>query len=206
MSTTRTTGIFLSSTRSGSSSSAYLPLRAVVKALQRRRGRAEHHHGPFHLAAHNGHVARVVARRFLLLVGVLVFLVHDDQAERLHRREDGRARADDDPRAALANLVPLVVPLAGGQMAVQHRDQRLQRAGTEPRLEALDRLRRERDLRHEDDRALALFQRVGDGLQIDLRLAAAGDAVEGRSRGEGRKVRTAGCRLEDEGTGANIEP
>ena len=158
-------------------------LAAVVIAFQRRRGRAEHDHGAFHLAAHDGHVARVVARRLLLLVGVLVLLVHDDEAERFDRRKDGRARADDNARAALADLVPFVVALAGGQMAVQHRHQRLQRAGAEPRLEALDGLRRERDFRHEHDRALALFQRVGDGLQINLGLAAAGDAVEEEGRG-----------------------
>ena len=178
MSTTRTTGIFWSSTRSGSSSSVYLPLLAVVEALQRRRGRAEHDHRAFHLAAHDGHVARVVARRFLLLVGVLVFLVHDDEPERFDRREDGRARADDDAGAALADLVPFVVAFAGGQMAVQHGDERLQRAGAEARLEPLDGLRRERDFRHEHDGALALFERVGDGLQINLGLAAAGDAVQ----------------------------
>ena len=57
-------------------------------------------------------------------------------------------------------------------------DERLQFAGTEPRLESLDGLRRERNFRHEHDRALALFQRVREGLEIDFRLAAAGDAME----------------------------
>ena len=179
-------------------------LAAVVVAFQRRRGRAEHDHGAFHLAAHNGDVARVVAGRLLLLVGMLVLLVHDDQAERFDGGEDGRARADGDARAALANLVPLVVPLAGGQMAVQHRHQRLQRAGAEPRLEALDGLRRERDFRHEDNRALALLQGVGDGLQIDLGLAAAGDAVEEEGRGARGEGRGARRRMEDGGH-ANIE-
>ena len=136
----------------------------------------------------------MVAGRLLLLVGMLVLLVHDDEAERFDRRKDGRARADDDPRAALANLVPFVVALAGGQMAVQHRHQRLQRAGAEPRLEPLDGLRRERDFRHEHNRALAVFQGVGDGLQINLGLAAAGDAVQEEGRGardEGREWRVA---------------
>ena len=66
---------------------------------------------------------------------------------------------------------------------MQHRDQRLQFARTEPRLEPLDRLRRQRNFRHQHNRALALFQRVRDGLQINFRLAAAGDAVEKKSRG-----------------------
>ncbi len=73
-------------------------------------------------------------------------------------------------------------------MAVQHGDQRAQGPGAEARLEALHRLRRERNLRHEHNRALALFQAAGDGLQIDLRLPAARDAVEEehlRQRGSG---------------------
>ena len=90
---------------------------AVVITFERRRGRAEHDHGVFHLAAHDGHVAGVVARRFLLLVSVLVLLVHDDEPERFDRRENRRARADDDAGTALADLVPFVVPFAGGEMA-----------------------------------------------------------------------------------------
>ena len=74
----------------------------------------------------------------------------------------------------------------GGQMAVQHRHQRLHAARAEPRLEPLDRLRRQRNLRHQHDRAFALLQRVVDRLQVDLRLAAAGDAVQQEHRGEAR--------------------
>src|ERR1022692_1996823 len=70
-------------------------------------------------------------------------------------------------------------------MAVQHGHERLQFSGAESRLESLDRLRRERYFRHEDDRAFAFFERVGDGLQINLRLAAAGDAVEQKRVGRG---------------------
>ena len=88
---------------------------AIVITFERRRGRAEHDDGVFHLAAHDGHVARVVARRFLLLVGVLVFLVHDDEAERFDRRKNRRTRADDDAGAALANFVPFIVAFAGGK-------------------------------------------------------------------------------------------
>jgi hypothetical protein len=55
---------------------------------------------------------------------MLVFLVHNDQSQRVHRREDGGAGADDDAGAALANFVPFVVPFARRQMAVQDRHQR----------------------------------------------------------------------------------
>src|ERR1039458_4105839 len=63
-------------------------------------------------------------------------------------------------------------------MAVQDGDERLQFAGTEPCFESLDRLRRERNFRHEHDGALALFECVGKGLEVDLRLAGAGDTVQ----------------------------
>ena len=56
--------------------------------------------GAFERGALRGHRARVVARVRLLLEGAVVLLVDDDQAERGHGREDGRARADDDARLA----------------------------------------------------------------------------------------------------------
>ena len=176
-------------------------LGAVVVALHRGRRRTQHHRRPFHPPAHDGHVARVIARRLLLLVGVLVLLVHDDQAQRVDRRENGRAGADDDAGAALADLVPFIVALAGRQMAVQHRHQRLERAGTEPRLEPLDRLRRQRNLRHQHDAALALLQRVGEACKIHLGLAAAGHPVQQeRPRRAGRGERGAGERGSEAGS------
>ena len=153
------------------------PLHVVV-TLHRRRRRAEHHRRALKLAAHHREVAGVVARCFLLLVRVLVLLVDDHEAKRLHRREHRRASADDDARPALPNLVPLVVPLPGGEVAVQHGDQCLLRPVAEPRLEPLNRLRRQRNLRHQHDGALPLAKRVCDRLQIHLRLAAAGHAVQ----------------------------
>ena len=94
-----------------------------------------------------------------------MLLIHNDQAERLDGGEDGRTRTDHDAGAALADLVPLIVPLAGAEVRVEHGDLRLQRAVAEARLEALDGLRRKRNLRHEHDGALPLRQRVRDGLR-----------------------------------------
>jgi len=61
---------------------------------------------------------------------------------------------------------------------MQHRHQRLQFSRTEPRLEPLDRLRSQGNLRHEHDGTLPLLQRVRNGLQVDFRLAAASDPVK----------------------------
>ena len=87
----------------------------VVITLERGRGGAEQDDALFDLCPHDGDIARVIARRFLLLVGGLVFFIDHDQAEIFERREDGAARADHDPRAAGMNLVPFIVPLAFGQ-------------------------------------------------------------------------------------------
>ena len=158
----------------------------VVEALHRRRGGAEDDDGAFHLCAHDGDIARVVAGGFLLLVGVLVFLIHNDESKRINGRKDGGARPDDDAGAALPYLVPFIMALARGEMAVQHGDERLQRAGAEAGLEAFDGLRREGNLRHEHDGALPLPQRVRNGLEVYLRLARAGDAVQ--EEGGGKRV------------------
>ena len=74
--------------------------------------------------------------------------------------------ARDDPLA-------LVPPLGLREAGVEKRD-----AVAEARAEAAERLRRERDLRHEDDRAAARGERGLAGADVDLGLAAAGRAGE----------------------------
>ena len=76
--------------------------RGVVKGLHRRRRRAEHDHRAGLARAHHGDVARVIPRRLLLLVGAVVLLVDDDQAEAGDGREDRGAHADDHVHVAAA--------------------------------------------------------------------------------------------------------
>ncbi len=102
-----------------------------------------------------------------------MLLVDDDQAEVADGGEDGRAGADADARLAAAEAAPLVVALAGGEGRVEDRE-----AVAEAGAEAGDRLRRQADLRDEDDRPLAPLQGRLDRGQVDLGLAGAGDAVE----------------------------
>ena len=127
--------------------------------------------------------ARVVARVGLLLVGGVVLLVDADQAEARHRREDGRARSDDHRRLARDDPLALVAPLGLGQPRVEHGD-----PVAEASLEAPERLRRERDLGDEHDRAPASLERGGARLEIDLGLAAARSP---RRAGDGRRRRRA---------------
>ena len=72
-------------------------------------------------AAAPRHVAGVVAGVGLLLVGRVVLLVDDDQAESGDRGEHRRPRADADPRLAAPQALPLVAPLALAERRVQDR-------------------------------------------------------------------------------------
>ena len=64
------------------------------------------------------------------------------------------------------------MPLGVAQVAVQ--DRHLAEAKPKP----LDRLRRETDLRHQDNRLTPVADHLRDGLKINLGLAAAGHAVD----------------------------
>ena len=150
-----------------------LEVRQRMPGLRPRRGGADQQPRAGAAGALGGDRAGVVARVALVLEGRVVLLVDDDQPEVGDRREDGGARADGDPRLAGAQAPPLVVALALAERGVQQRD-----GVAEARLEAPDGLRRERDLRHEHDHALAALQRRGGGAQVDLGLARAGHAVQ----------------------------
>ena len=102
-----------------------------------------------------------------------MLLVDADHAERRDRREDRRSGANDDRRRPARDPHALVPPFRLRQRRVEDGD-----AVAEPRAQAADGLRRERDLRHEHDRALSPLERRGAGLEVDLRLAAAGRSVE----------------------------
>ena len=125
-----------------------------------------------------GDQPRVVARVALVLVGAVVLLVDDDEPEVGDRREDRAARPDADARLAGAQAAPLVVALPRAELGVQDRD-----GVAEARHEAVDHLRRQADLGHEDQHAAPLGQRLGGGAQVDLGLAGAGDAVQEQAAG-----------------------
>ena len=127
----------------------------------------------FDLGAHDGHVAGVVAGRLLLLVALVVLLVHQNQAELGHGREDGRAGADDDGRIATPDAPPLLAALFRGQRGVQQRD-----FVAKGRVQQADALRRQADLRNQQDGREAALQRPLHRGQIDGCFARAGDAVQ----------------------------
>ena len=128
----------------------------------------------------------MVARRLVLLVRRLVLFVHDNQAQILDGRPDRAPGADDDTRRAGADAVPFVVAFAVRERRVEDGD-----AVAEARGEPLNRLRRERDLRHHDDGAAPGVEFARNRLEVDFRLAAARHAEEERGAriGEDRVAR-----------------
>ncbi len=158
---------------------AIAPGLGVDPRLDRGRGGGEHDRRLLEPRAHDAHVAGVVDDAVLLLVGALVLLVDDDQAEIGEGQKQRRARPDDRPRLPARDRAPGPLPLALGQARVPFR-----RPRAEPRREPVEELGGQRDFRQQHERLPPLPQRLGDRLEIDLRLARAGDAFEQR-RGKG---------------------
>ena len=148
-------------------------LRTGKERLDGRRGRTEHH-GRTGAAGHpHGHVARVVARSAVLLVGALMLFVDDDEAHVAQRRKQRRARAHHHTRCSRANEVPLVEALTGAHARVHNGH-----GVAEAPAKARHCLRRERYLRHEHACRVPCSECCLDGLKIYLGLARAGDAVD----------------------------
>ncbi len=107
-----------------------------------------------------------------------MLFVHDDQPQVWLRGEDGAARPDDHGVVAIADAPPLVELLAQRQTAVHHRHLAGEALG-----EAPHRLWRQGYLRHQNDAPLAQGHCLLQGLKVDLRLAAAGDAMQEEDAG-----------------------
>ena len=85
--------------------------------LDRRRRRRQHDRDAGDARAHHRHVAGVVAHAVLLLVGGVVLLIDDDQAEIGIGQEQRRARADRDRRLARRHRRPGALRAAAARAA-----------------------------------------------------------------------------------------
>ena len=150
----------------------------LVHALHRRGGRAKHHQRPVVQSQPEGDLPGMIPGRLLGFIGMLLLLVHDDDARPFQGRKHRRTGADDHPRFSFADSAPLVVPLPHSQRAVEHRHVPAKMAH-----EPLDELGRQGNFRHQVQCGFARCQRAGDEMEIDRSLAAAGDAVEKRRAG-----------------------
>ena len=125
-------------------------------------------------AAHR-HVARRVAQALLLLVRGVVLLVDDDDAQVAERHQHREPRAQHDARGAGLRREPRrrrARPRRGGCA-------RRRRARPAKRLRTcVLELRGKPDLGDQQQRLAPRGERAGDGVQVDLGLAAAGDPVQ----------------------------
>ena len=151
-------------------------LRVVIR-LCRRRGGAQHHTGSGGTGEHNRHRPRMVSRRrVLLLEAGLVFLVDDDHAQPGEGQEDGTARAEDYIVGMVGELLaPYLHALGIAVLGVVDAQPR-----TEDAAQTLHHLHRERNLGHQVEHLLLLFQRAGYQMDVHFGLAARGHSVQQR--------------------------
>ena len=117
-----------------------------------------------------------------------MFLIDDDQLQARQRHEDGQPGAEHDLGAPRQRLDEAAGARRIGHAAVGADDV----GAGEARRDAAFELGGERDLRHQHQRLTAPGQHGVDRAQIDLGLAAAGDAVQQ----EGVEAVNAGYRLD----------
>ena len=188
MSTRRTRGSAPPPMRSGSARRAVGALLGALPGFERGRGRAEHHRHAFEAAAVDRQVARRVARALLLLERRVVLFVDDDQARAAASTQTPPAACRAPGRPGRGARPASGVRRCAGVRPLCSDTRRwpAKRCG-EARLE----LRREVDLGHQHQHLPAGRERARRGLQVDLGLAAAGDAVQqhgwpARRRGQRR--------------------
>ena len=139
---------------------------------------AQEHQGVFMASPPDGHLLGRIPGALLRAVGVLLFLVQNDESQILTGGEDRRAGAHGDLCIAVFQPLPLVRPLAGSQGAVEQRH-----LIAEMGRQNTQKLGRQGDLRHQEHGTLARFQAIFDQFQIDGGLSRAGDAVQQRHAG-----------------------
>jgi hypothetical protein len=103
-----------------------------------------------------------------------VLFVDDDQAQPRQRREHRQARAQHQVGMAQMGQQPVAQALRRRQAAVQRDERRPESALGEAGFQ----LRRQVDLGHQHQHLAAGGQRLFGRMQVDLGLAAAGDAVQ----------------------------
>ncbi len=123
-------------------------------------------------------VAGLQPGRPVALVGGVVLLVDDHDADIGQRGHDGQPGAHDDVDVTGANAPPLIGPFAIAESRVDEREAHIQ-----VRPDPIHQRQRHRDLRYQDEDRPAALQAGDDRFDVDRGLAAAGHAVEQEWRG-----------------------
>ena len=151
------------------------PLPGGIIAFYRGCGRPQQQQAVFPGRPVFGYLPGVVAGVGFGFIGGFLFLIDDDAAQPVHRREHRGPGPDDHPRPPLLNAAVFVIALGGGKAAVHH-GHLVPKKQPEP----AQHLGGQGDLRHQQNGAFALFQGMLDQLDIHLGLAAAGNAEQQR--------------------------
>ncbi len=162
-------------------------LAEVVPALERRRRAAQHHRAGGELRSIDGRIACRISQAFLLLEGAVVLFVDHDERKLGQGREHRQARAENDAGIAACGSQPCRSACHVLEPAVHQG-----KLGFGKRFpEAAFELWRQADLGNQHERLPAAFQHARDEMEIDLGLAASGDAVQEHRR-EAAEVRCDG--------------
>ena len=127
------------------------------------------------MGPHHRHVAGMIMRAVVLLVGLLMLFIDDNEAEIGVGQKQRRTRPHHHRRFARGDRGPVARTGTRGQFGMP-----FQRPHAEAVGETVEELSGQRDLRHQDQRLPAAADDLGNGFEIDLGLARAGDAVEQR--------------------------
>ena len=121
----------------------------------------------------SGNIPGMVAGSPFRLIGTLLLLIHDNQAQIFQRRKYRRASPQYHCGLTLPDTLPLVVPFCHAKAAVQQRYLVSEISG-----EARHYLGCQGDLRYQDHDRLTLLQQLLSQTDIDQCFTAAGDALQ----------------------------
>ena len=102
-----------------------------------------------------------------------MLLIDHDEAQPGQRGKERAARSNDDVKLIVAQMAPDIVAFTRTEAGMDDCD-----AIGEAGCKAGNSLRRQGDFRNQYDGLFSSIYRLGNGTQVDLRLAAAGDAVK----------------------------
>ena len=115
----------------------------------------------------------MIARRFILLVGHILFLVKDDAPDVSRRSKERGTRADDDPCLPAPHAKNRVIALGDRKLAVQDDD-----VARKYLLKRCNELPRKSNLRHEHNNLSSCGTHGTRRLNINARLTAARHAMQ----------------------------
>src|ERR1700720_4595085 len=145
-------------------------------AFEGRRGAAEDNGHAAQLRPKNGNISRVIADSVLLFERGIVFLVDDDQSEARQGREHGQTGSDEKLYLSPCRGKPASPALESSEPTVQ----RANTKGGQRGRDTLFELRRQIDLRYQQERLPARVDHPCGSGQVNLGLAAPGNSLQQR--------------------------